>query len=146
MRYTWAIKKECYLHKTHLTIKKTIKYSHEKTLKDKKNHSHRIRTAVSAFKFRWYISKEIRQLVIATGPLCRATRYTSYYLKTRVACQRLPGTIQEPIQKTAEFPLCHYLCLRGRKQRWCSEPQRVGWEGASTWQASWEWKQRGKPV
>lgn len=45
-------KKECYLHKTHLTIKKTIKYSHEKTLKDKKNHSHRIRTAVPAFKFR----------------------------------------------------------------------------------------------
>lgn len=29
-------KKEYYTHKTHLTIKKTIKYSHDKALKDKR--------------------------------------------------------------------------------------------------------------
>ena len=29
-------KEECYIHKTHLAIKKAIKYSHDKSLKDKR--------------------------------------------------------------------------------------------------------------
>lgn len=140
-------RKESYLYKTHLTIKKTIKYSHDKTLKDKKNCGHRIRTAVSVFKFGGDIWKETRQLVVATRALfCAELHVIPLTALKRVACQILPGMIQEPTQKTAGFPLCHYLRLRGRKQRWCSEPQRVGWGEVLTWQVSWEQKQRGKLV
>lgn len=140
-------RKESYLYKTHLTIKKTIKYSHDKTLKDKKNCGHRIRTAVSVFKFGGDIWKETRRLVVATRALfCAELHVIPLTALKRVACQILPGMIQEPTQKTAGFPLCHYLRLRGRKQRWCSEPQRVGWGEVLTWQVSWEQKQRGKLV
>lgn len=147
MRCTWAVKKEHYIQKTHLTIKKTIKYSHDKALKDKKKNM----VTELEQHFQLLNGDEASQgkadsLVLPLEPCSVAELYcyTSFsYVKEIIFCQLLPGMIQEPIRKIAEFPLCRCLHLRGKKQRWCSGPQREGWGGVLTLQVSWEWKQRG---
>lgn len=118
MRHASAIKKKCYTHKTHLTIKKTIKYSHNKALKDK-------RTVVIGLQFQLLNGGEASQgksdslaLPLETPVCCRVICSTYFsYFKDIIACQILPGMIQEPIQKTAEFPLRRCLHPQGKKQR-----------------------------
>lgn len=144
MRHASAIKKNV-IHPTHLTIKKTIKYSHNKALKDK-------RTVVTGQQFQLLNGNEASQGKSDSLPLpleaqicCRVICSASFsYFKEAIAYQILPGMIQEPIQKTAEFPLYRCLHPQGKKQRWYSAPRREGWGGVLTLQVSWEWKQRRK--
>lgn len=57
-------------------------------------------------------------LPLKTQVSCRVICSPSFsYFKEIIACQILPGMIQEPIQKTAEFPLCRCLHPQGKKQR-----------------------------